>query len=132
MSVMFMINVFLMFLFILVTYWNLLKNKKKKFVEKLFVSNIHNTSLVRMVMRILTWVRTNYPIHRYHAPGMKNHRRNRRTQSTNCMGVAYAVNHFQRRKKQCIASTVTDLACSTFSFIPEQCFSICLLFVSWN
>ena len=32
-----------MFLFILVIYWNLLKNKREKFVEKLFVSNIRNT-----------------------------------------------------------------------------------------
>ena len=28
------------------------------------------------------------------------------------MGVAYAVNHFQRKKKQCNASTVTDLISS--------------------
>ena len=28
---------------------------------------------------------------------------------SNCMGVAYAVNHIQRRKKQYIASTVIDL-----------------------
>ena len=29
--------------------------------------------------------------------------------NSNCMGVAYAVNHFQRRKKQCVAATVTEI-----------------------
>ena len=30
-------------------------------------------------------------------------------------GVAYAVNHFQRRKKRCIASTVTELTSFVFA-----------------
>ena len=51
----FFLKTFLMFLFILVTYWNLqkkfaeknwnLQKKRKKFVDKLFVSNIHNIEL---------------------------------------------------------------------------------------
>ena len=44
---------------------------------------------------------------------MKDLQRLRRIQIRSyCIGVAYAVNHFQLRKKQYIVSTVTDLICS--------------------
>ena len=77
------------------------------------------SSMARLTMEMFTWVRTNYWIPRHHAAGMKNLQRKRRIQTrSSCMGVAYAVNHFQRRKKQCIASTVTDRSnfeCVTFN-----------------
>ena len=61
-----------------------------------------------------------YWIHRHHAARMKNLQRRRRIQTrSNCMGVAYVVNHFQRRKKQCIASTVTDLNKIQMSLHPR-------------
>ena len=67
------------------------------------------SSLVRMIMGILTGMQTSYQIHRYHAPEMKNLQRKRIQIVSSCMGVAYAVNHFQRKKKQCFASTVIEL-----------------------
>ena len=55
-------------------------------------------SLATMVKWKFTRKRTNCLIHRYHAPEIKNRQQKRRIQiCSNCMGVAYAVNHFTRR-----------------------------------
>ena len=61
-------------------------------------------------MRMLTRKRSNCLIPRHHASTMKDFQPNRRIAKTrsNCIGVAYAVSHIHRRKKQCIASTVTE------------------------
>ena len=57
-------------------------------------------------MGMLKLMRTSHSIPRDQAPEMKNLQRRRKIQTrSNCMGVAYTVNHFQRRKKQFIAST---------------------------
>ena len=82
------------------------------------------SSMARLTMEMFTWVLTNYWIPRHHAADMKNSPRRRRIQTrSSCMVVAYAVNHFQRRKKQYIASTVTDFTNFKCSFTLEQCFS---------